>query len=70
MIKSIFIFLYFNCRYWLIKINALADGEFWEVLKLFASEKKSPVGYVPFVEACLRHNKEEEAVEYLPRVGN
>ena len=46
----------------------MADGEFWDVLFAFANEKKSPVGYSPFVEACLAHNNTESAKMYLPKV--
>ena len=55
-------------RYWHIKIRALAEGEFWDVLYAFANEKKSPIGYAPFVEVCLKHQNEEQARLYLPKV--
>lgn len=55
-------------RFWYLKIKALADGDFWEVLRLFANEKKSPVGYVPFVEECISHHKEEEAGFFIQKV--
>lgn len=38
------------------------------MLFAFANEKKSPVGYGPFVEACLAHNNVESTKMYLPKV--
>ena len=58
-----------RCRYWLLKIRALAEAGFWQVLEAFAKEKKSPVGYRPFVEACLRYGTAEQARPFLPKVG-
>lgn len=58
-----------RCRYWLLKIRALAEAEFWQVLEAFAKEKKSPVGYRPFVEACLKYGTAEQARPFLPKVG-
>lgn len=51
-----------------MKIGALAEGGFWDVLFAFANEKKSPVGYRPFVEACLKFEKKEEGARYLSKV--
>lgn len=39
----------------------------WEDLDKFSKAKKSPVGYEPFVDACLKYNKNDEALKYLPR---
>ena len=58
-----------RCRYWLLKIRALAEAGFWQVLEAFAGEKKSPVGYRPFVEACLKYGTAEQARPFLPKVG-
>ena len=55
-------------RFWGLKIGALAEGRFWDVLFAFANEKKSPVGYVPFVEVCMKYDNVEEAARYLPKV--
>lgn len=56
-------------RFWGLKVGALAEGRFWDVLFAFANEKKSPIGYVPFVEVCLKYDNGEEAIRYLPKVG-
>lgn len=55
-------------RFWHIKVRALASGGFWEVLLAFANEKKSPIGYRPFVEVCLRSENVEQAKLYLQKV--
>ena len=57
-------------KFWYIKIKALADADFWEVLQLFANEKKSPVGYVPFVEACISHHREDQAKFFLQKISD
>lgn len=54
-------------RYWWIRILKLAEKDDWAELEKFSKSKKSPVGYEPFVDACLKYGKNEEALEYLPR---
>ncbi|XP_043223806.1 vacuolar protein sorting-associated protein 16 homolog [Amphibalanus amphitrite] len=57
-------------RFWWTKLLALAEGEQWTELEKFAKSKKSPVGYEPFVDACLEHGSLVEAKKYLPRVND
>jgi vacuolar protein sorting-associated protein 16 len=71
-------------RYWWIKVNALSFLNDWEGLEKFSKkEKVSPIGYVPFVEACLKKKplenveggqdedrKIEEAKKYIPLIKN
>ncbi|XP_048477907.1 vacuolar protein sorting-associated protein 16 homolog [Plutella xylostella] len=54
-------------RYWWIRILSLAERGEWAELDRFSKSKKSPVGYEPFVDACLKHDKTDEALKYLPR---
>ncbi|KAL6073866.1 Vacuolar protein sorting-associated protein 16 [Balamuthia mandrillaris] len=59
-------------RFWWVKIRALAAIKDWGQLALFAKEKKSPIGYRPFVEVCMAQNAPNEAALYidkLPEVG-
>ena len=42
-------------RYYVLKIRALAASGQIELLRCFAVEKKSPVGYRPFVDACIEN---------------
>uniref|UniRef100_A0A8C4TAF3 Vacuolar protein sorting-associated protein 16 homolog n=1 Tax=Erpetoichthys calabaricus TaxID=27687 RepID=A0A8C4TAF3_ERPCA len=37
-------------RYWWLKISALAEKNDWEELEKFSKSKKSPIGYLAFVE--------------------
>ena len=38
-----------DCRWWWLKIKALAQTKDWDGLEAFAKSKKSPIGYEPFV---------------------
>lgn len=56
-------------RFWYLKIKALAASGQWEALRAFANEKKSPVGYKPFAQACIEHGQPPGAVEaYIDRI--
>ncbi|KAG6441802.1 hypothetical protein O3G_MSEX001993 [Manduca sexta] len=54
-------------RYWWLRILTLAEKGDWQELDRFSKAKKSPVGYEPFVDACLQYNEHDEALKYLPR---
>ncbi|XP_066522510.1 vacuolar protein sorting-associated protein 16 homolog [Hoplias malabaricus] len=55
-------------RYWWLKLTALAEKEDWEELEKFAKSKKSPIGYLPFVEVCVKHHNRYEAKKYVSKV--
>uniref|UniRef100_A0AAR2K6F3 Vacuolar protein sorting-associated protein 16 homolog n=1 Tax=Pygocentrus nattereri TaxID=42514 RepID=A0AAR2K6F3_PYGNA len=55
-------------RYWWLKLTALAEKEDWEEIEKFAKSKKSPIGYLPFVEICVKHHNKYEAKKYVSRV--
>lgn len=55
-------------RFWWLKLTALAEKEDWEELEKFAKSKKSPIGYLPFVEVCVKHHNKYEAKKYVSRV--
>ncbi|XP_046392085.1 vacuolar protein sorting-associated protein 16 homolog [Ischnura elegans] len=55
-------------RYWWLKVMSLAELGEWLELEKFSKSKKSPIGYEPFVDACLNHDKKSEAEKYLPKV--
>ncbi|KAM5153135.1 vacuolar protein sorting-associated protein 16 homolog [Mantella aurantiaca] len=55
-------------RYWWLKLTALAEKEDWEELENFSKSRKSPIGYLPFVEVCIKKNK-TEAKKYIARVN-
>lgn len=54
-------------KWWWLQIEVMAEQNQWEQLEKFAKAKKSPVGYEPFVEVCVRHGKNREAIKYIPR---
>ncbi|XP_068623324.1 vacuolar protein sorting-associated protein 16 homolog [Battus philenor] len=54
-------------RYWWLRILTLTEKDDWDELDRFSKTKKSPVGYEPFVDACLKYNKNDEALKYLPK---
>ncbi|XP_038186849.1 vacuolar protein sorting-associated protein 16 homolog isoform X2 [Arvicola amphibius] len=56
-------------RLWWLKLAALADLEDWEELEKFSKSKKSPIGYLPFVEICMKQHNKYEAKKYASRVG-
>ncbi|XP_026193366.1 vacuolar protein sorting-associated protein 16 homolog [Cyclospora cayetanensis] len=57
-----------DARYWRCKIDALADGMHFDELQAFAKYRTSPIGYEPFVEACLRKGNRELALQLTYKV--
>lgn len=57
-------------RYWWLRIDVLAETFQWDELDKFSKAKKSPIGYEPFVEVCLKQNNVDEAKKYLPKCRN
>lgn len=57
-------------RYWWIRIQVLSETFQWDELEKFSKSKKSPIGYEPFVEVCLKQHKVEEAKKYLSKCQN
>jgi len=43
----------------------LSNSQAWGELQRFAEEKRSPVGYVPFVEAYISGGKKKEASQCI-----
>lgn len=56
-------------RYWRIKVFALAEAELWDALSVL-SEKKSPIGYSPFVEAAVTYHNRNEALLFLKKMSD
>eukprot|EP00057_Strongylocentrotus_purpuratus_P030253 XP_781126.3 PREDICTED: vacuolar protein sorting-associated protein 16 homolog [Strongylocentrotus purpuratus] len=56
-------------RFWWLKIDALAGAGEWIELERFAKSKKSPIGYEPFVELCMKHHNKYEANKYAAKVA-
>ncbi|XP_073050524.1 protein VACUOLELESS1 [Primulina eburnea] len=55
--------------YWL-KVFALATIRDWEALEKFSKEKRPPIGYRPFVEACIDAGEKAEALKYIPKLAD
>lgn len=55
-------------RYWRCKIDALADGQHFDVLLALGTSKTSPVGYEPFITACVRNDAPEIAAKFVPKL--
>uniref|UniRef100_A0A1A8H968 Vacuolar protein sorting-associated protein 16 homolog n=2 Tax=Nothobranchius korthausae TaxID=1143690 RepID=A0A1A8H968_9TELE len=55
-------------RYWWLKLKSLAEKEEWEELEKFSKSKKSPIGYLAFVEICMKNNNRYEAKKYVCKV--
>ncbi|XP_040213034.1 vacuolar protein sorting-associated protein 16 homolog isoform X2 [Rana temporaria] len=56
-------------RYWWLKLTALAEKNDWDELENFSKSKKSPIGYLPFVEICMKEKNKSEAKKYIARVN-
>lgn len=57
-------------RFWWMRILVLVEQDNWAELEEFAKRTKSPIGYEPFVEACLEKNNTKEARNYIERCPN
>ncbi|GER53384.1 vacuolar protein sorting-associated protein [Striga asiatica] len=55
--------------YWL-KVFALATIRDWDALEKFSKEKRPPIGYRPFVEACVDAGEKDEALKYIPKLAD
>ncbi len=47
----------------------MASCSDWDGLFKFCGEKKSPIGYEPFVTVCLEKGNLKEADRYVPKVA-
>lgn len=53
-------------RFWHIQVQVYAQNSKWAALYSLVDRKKMPpVGYTPFIEACLTANNVQEAVRYI-----
>lgn len=56
-------------RLWHLEVRTLARCHHWtEMAKLTASKKDPPIGFQPFVEACIEEKALVEAVQYIKRL--
>ncbi|KAF9114225.1 hypothetical protein BGX27_011427 [Mortierella sp. AM989] len=52
-------------RFWWIKLRALVEIRDWDGVATLAKSKKSPIGYEPFVEECVKAMQFKEAAKYI-----
>ena len=52
-------------RFWYLKVDAYSGSRDFENLEKFARSKKSPIGYEPFVDACVKQGNLLEAKKYI-----
>ncbi|XP_062105731.1 protein VACUOLELESS1 [Humulus lupulus] len=55
--------------YWL-KVFALVTIRDWDALEKFSKEKRPPIGFRPFVEACIEADEKGEALKYIPKLAD
>ena len=56
-------------QFWYLKIRTLANAKDWNALQDFAQEKKSPVGYLPFVSLAKKFGAPNEVqAQFIRRV--
>jgi len=52
-----------------VKTQALAAAKDWSELEKFSKNRKSPIGYEPFVDACMKFDSNTtEAEKYIIKV--
>jgi hypothetical protein len=56
-------------RYYHLKVKAMAETGQWKHLHEFSQERKPPIGFRPFAEACLRQKQMQEAERYISKIS-
>lgn len=52
-------------HFWYLRIEVLSSHYQWEELEKLSKSKKSPIGYEPFVDVCLKAKNVNEARKYI-----
>lgn len=55
-------------RQWHVEVCALARAKRWSELEKLVSKKPPPIGYPPFIEACIQQGNNLEAAKYIARL--
>ena len=56
-------------RWWSLKLKGLMQARDWVGLwELSSSARRSPIGYKPFVEACVKQGAYDEACRYIAKL--
>jgi hypothetical protein len=60
-----------ECHFYWVKAAAFAEKHDWHNLELFANEKRSPIGYLPFVELCQQRGAPKpELSKYIAKLSD
>lgn len=54
-------------HFWFLRIEILGSNYQWEELEKFSKSKKSPVGFEPFVDVCLKARNVNQAKKYIDK---
>ena len=57
-------------KYFWLKVRAFGDTQQWSELSGLVKNKRSPIGFEPFINICLKHGAESEAKKYLQFCSN
>ncbi len=58
-------------RYWHVEVRTLAKRGVWqELANRIANKKVPPIGYEPFIEACVENKAPQEAVRYIQQLSD
>eukprot|EP01127_Copromyxa_protea_P012863 TRINITY_DN3386_c0_g4_i1.p1 TRINITY_DN3386_c0_g4~~TRINITY_DN3386_c0_g4_i1.p1 ORF type:complete len:829 (-),score=130.60 TRINITY_DN3386_c0_g4_i1:29-2515(-) len=52
-----------------VRVKALAASGKWKALRELSDRERSPIGYAPFAEFCIKYQKEDEAPYYIEKMG-
>jgi ABC-type uncharacterized transport system ATPase subunit len=42
----------------------------WDLLHKLSTERKPPIGYLPFARCCLKHKQIDEALLYIDKISS
>ena len=55
-------------RWWRLKVTGLSHARNWSALWELGSARRSPIGFKPFVDACIAQGAYDEAARYVPKL--
>jgi len=56
-------------RWWTLKLRGLSHARDWAaVAEMAASARRSPIGWRPFVDACIEQSAHDEAAKYIAKL--
>jgi hypothetical protein len=55
-------------RMWHVEVSALSRAGCWDELARLVAKKPPPIGFAPFIEACVQQGNLAEANKYISRL--